>query len=175
MEIYISKTKIICLYAGPGAGKSTTAAGLFHLMKIKHMSVELVTEFAKDVIWDNNYDLLKDQLFIFANQNRKLERLINKVEYIITDSPLLLTLIYMSDDYPKSFRLFVLDIIGRYHNINIFINRVKPYIQTGRVQTKEQAEEIDEKIKSILWSDRNYTIVDGDKNAPSKIFKKLFK
>ena len=39
--------KVINLFAGPGAGKSTTAAGLFHLMKIAGMNVELVTEFSR--------------------------------------------------------------------------------------------------------------------------------
>jgi hypothetical protein len=42
--------KVINLYSGLGSWKSTTAAGLFHLMKQDLYSVELVTEFAKDCV-----------------------------------------------------------------------------------------------------------------------------
>jgi len=41
------KTKVINLFAGPGAGKSTTAAGLFAEMKRANVDVELVTEYVK--------------------------------------------------------------------------------------------------------------------------------
>jgi dephospho-CoA kinase len=33
--------RVINLAAGPGAGKSTTAAGLFNIMKLKGLKVEL--------------------------------------------------------------------------------------------------------------------------------------
>ena len=44
--------KVINLFGGPGCGKSTTAADLFARMKLRGLSVELVTEYAKDVVWD---------------------------------------------------------------------------------------------------------------------------
>tara|TARA_R100001530_G_scaffold93239_1_gene64718 strand:- start:3071 stop:3586 length:516 start_codon:yes stop_codon:yes gene_type:complete len=165
--------KVINLFGGPGCGKSTAAAGLFHLMKSKHMSVELVNEFAKEVVWENNLDALKDQLYLFANQNRKLERLKGKVEYAITDSPLLLTLVYMPKGYPESFREFVEDIYYSYNNINVFINRVKSYVKTGRVETEEQAKAIDERIKKLLIGE-DYLLVDGDQFVHWKIYNRLF-
>jgi len=165
--------KVINLFGGPGCGKSTAAAGLFHIMKSKHMSVELVNEFAKEIVWENNLDALKDQLYIFANQNRKLKRLEDKVEYAITDSPLLLTLIYMPEDYPKSFRQFVVDIDHCYNNKNFFINRVKSYIESGRVETEKQALAIDRRIEGSLRLGL-YLAVDGGSNAPSKIYNRLF-
>lgn len=36
----------------PSAGKSTIAAGLYFLMKKRRYSVEIVTEYAKDLIYD---------------------------------------------------------------------------------------------------------------------------
>ena len=165
--------KVINLYGGPGAGKSTTAAGLFHLMKMKHLSVELVNEFAKDMVWDDSHNILKDQLYIFANQNRKLERLRGKVDYVITDSPLLLSLLYMPENYPLSFHPFVLDIFHGYYNINIFINRVKPYIKLGRIQTEDQAKEKDEKLKNLLDVIKIYSIIDGDEKAPLNIWDRI--
>jgi hypothetical protein len=53
--------KVINLWAGPGAGKSTTAAGLF-LMKLTGRRVELVTEYAKEVVYDQDPTRIKNQL-----------------------------------------------------------------------------------------------------------------
>ena len=44
-------TRVINLLGAPGAGKSTAAAGLFYRMKKEFLSVELVTEYAKDLIY----------------------------------------------------------------------------------------------------------------------------
>ena len=52
--------KVINLFAGPGTGKSTTAAGLFYKMKSKGYMVELVTEFAKDLVYQESFFRLKD-------------------------------------------------------------------------------------------------------------------
>lgn len=39
---------VINIFGAPGAGKSTTAAALFALMKLEGYKVELATEHAKD-------------------------------------------------------------------------------------------------------------------------------
>lgn len=44
--------KVINLFGGPGIGKSTLAAGLFEHMKIAGFNVELVNEYAKDMVWE---------------------------------------------------------------------------------------------------------------------------
>ncbi len=36
--------KIICLYGGPGAGKSTTAAGVYHHLKMLGFNCEMNRE-----------------------------------------------------------------------------------------------------------------------------------
>ena len=87
-------TKVINFYGGPGSGKSTQASGLFYKMKAAGYSVELVNEFAKECVWEGNVPMLKDQLWVLAHQHRKLVRLRDKVDYIITDSPVLLSIVY---------------------------------------------------------------------------------
>ena len=72
--------RVINILAEPSAGKSTTAAGLFYKMKQDGLRVELVNEYAKDAVWDNRQDILADQLYMLAKQNRKLERLRDKVD-----------------------------------------------------------------------------------------------
>lgn len=140
-------TQVINLYAGAGAGKSTTAAGLFYKMKSDMMSVELVSEYAKQLTWDDRHNVLtQDQLYILAKQHRKMLILKDKVDYIITDSPLLLSLIYKPKHYPKSFDDLVWYLYNQFENINIFLPRTKPYVTVGRNQTEEQAKEIDLRV-----------------------------
>jgi hypothetical protein len=44
------KTKVINLYGGPGVGKSTTAVGLFYLMRRASIKCEYTSEYVKDVV-----------------------------------------------------------------------------------------------------------------------------
>ena len=81
--------KVINFFGGPNSGKSTKAAGLFYKMNMAGYSVELVNEFAKECVWEDNVPMLKDQLYMLAHQHRKILRLEGKVEYVITDSLIL--------------------------------------------------------------------------------------
>ena len=166
-----NKLKVINLYGGPGAGKSTTRAGLFNIMKLAKYSVEETTEYAKDRLWESNHSMIKDQLMILANQNHRLFRLIGKVEWTITDSPLLLSLCYVKPDYlPKTFNNVIYEVNELYDNYNFFLNRVKPYNQSGRYQTEEEAKKIDILILDILnKSNIKHNIVAADENAPNII------
>jgi len=162
--------KVINLFGGPGTGKSTVGAGLFALMKWNSMNVELVTEYAKDLTWEKRHDLLMtDQLYILAKQNRRLMRLDNQVEYVVTDSPLVMGLAY-SKKYYSTFAPFVKDLWSSYDNLNIFLNRLKPYHTVGRKETEEEAKWLDNQIKHILDSSgQEYYTVDADENAKHKI------
>lgn len=169
-----SSLKVINLFGAPGAGKSTIAAGLFFLMKTKNIQAELVTEFAKDVVWEGHFTLLDDQLYVFAEQNRRLNRLRKKVDYVITDCSLLNSAIYKPAEYPKSFDDIVLDIYNTYENINVFIDRVAPYSQTGRIQMEKESDELAPRIINFLDS-RGIDCMrtSGSTDAPDKIFGEL--
>ena len=88
---------VINLWGAPGSGKSTLAAELFSIMKKRSLNVELVTEFAKDMTWENNMTAIGCQEYIFGNQSWRLERLRDKVDFIITDSPLPLSILYNNE------------------------------------------------------------------------------
>jgi tRNA uridine 5-carbamoylmethylation protein Kti12 len=139
--------KIINLFGGPCTGKSTVAAGLFFLMKTQDYSVELVHEYAKELAWENR---MESQDFISAMQNRRLERLQGKVDYVITDSPLLLGLNY--GHTLESFRKYQLDCFLNYNNfLNIFLVRDDlKYKQTGRFETLQEAKLMDTKILAAI-------------------------
>lgn len=145
---------IINMFGGPGSGKSTTAAGLFHEMKKRHFKVELIPEWIKgEGVWENRHALFGDQDYIFAHQHRTQRRLIgHDIEYAITDSPILLSLFYMPPDFPQSFRPFVRDVFNSYDNLNIFIDRNPelPYTQAGRNEDLEQAITVDKNIRTYF-------------------------
>jgi adenylate kinase family enzyme len=43
-------SKVINLFGGPGCGKSTLAARIFSILKLKDISCELINEYAKIAI-----------------------------------------------------------------------------------------------------------------------------
>lgn len=167
--------KIINLYGGPGAGKSTTAAGLFHKMKCAGKNVEYVSEYAKYLVWAERYDMLTDEIYIFAKQNHLLETIGRKVDYVVTDSPLLLMPLYNTRHH-SSFNVLVRHTYLEYDNVNFFIKRSGEYDTSGRVQTREQAEYKDKEIRLMLEGYlQKYTIVEQGVNTVDEIYNNLFK
>src|SRR5271156_5139176 len=87
--------KIVCLWGGPGTGKSTTCAGLFHKLKKLGLNVEMNREYVKDWVWEGREIISGDQVYITAKQARKEVLYMRKeMDIIITDSPLALTTFY---------------------------------------------------------------------------------
>ena len=161
--------KVINLLGGPGCGKSTTASGLFYYMKLKGLKVELVREYVKDAVYEDR-KIFDDQVYIFAKQNRRQAILRNKVDWIITDSPLILSAVYAPVNYYKSFSSLCLEAFHEYDNYNFMLNRVKEYSNIGRFHTEEQAKGVDEKVKNFMnINGIEYETVDGGVSAPYKI------
>lgn len=164
---------VVNLFGGPGAGKSTTAAGLFWLLKNKGIQVELITEYAKALTWAKRSVELSDQFYIYAKQHHRQFVLKGQVSVCITDSPLLIPLIFNSTE-PDSFRQYVVDNWRRYHNVNFFIRRVKPYSTVGRNETKEVAEQIDQQVRTLMAElDESYQTVNGDEMSAVTILNHL--
>jgi len=155
----MKKTKIINIFGGPGIGKSTTAARIYNELQLKGYECDLPYEFPKQVAWEENKSQITDQFYICANQHRGIVRSYGKVDYIILDSPILLSLVY-KDRYHKgypttlygeSFDKFVLDVFSRYDNMNFLIQRTEEsFTEEGRLQTKEESIQIDKEIELIL-------------------------
>lgn len=153
------------LFGAPSSGKSTLAAALFADLKCNGFNCELVTEFAKDMTWAQRHHEMRVQPYIFGKQLARIERVMNKVDIIITDSPLLLSLIYTTDEWPTSYILSVIDIFGMYKNVNFLLKRVKKYNPTGRNQTEEESDEIYKQIMEILSvTDTPYTFINSFKD-----------
>jgi hypothetical protein len=160
-------TFYINLFAGPGAGKSTLASRLFSYFKLKHINTELISEVAKIEVWEDNKIALQCQPYIIGKQLFAQYRLLNKVDLAITDSPLLLGLQYGTFGTTESWAKGVIEQNSLFNNINIVLKRSQsiPYEQKGRIHTKEQAINIDNKIIELL--DENnlpYLLVEVDES-----------
>jgi tRNA uridine 5-carbamoylmethylation protein Kti12 len=146
------ETKVINLVGAPGAGKSTIASQLFSRMKWEGYDVELVSEYAKELVWEERMETMKNEVYLFGKQHQRLFRLKNKVQYIITDRPLILSQFYNSKygDSSQEFKNIVLHEVRKYNNFNIFLHRSKPYIIKGRNQTEEESNEFSKEILSMM-------------------------
>ena len=141
------------LFSGPCSGKSTGAAWIFAKLKMAGVNVELVTEFAKDKVWERNEKALANQAYVFGEQYFRLSRLEGEVECVVTDSPLLLGVMYnrnpiLGEEFNKVVAR-VSKSIGSPH-LDYFVKRVKPYDPRGRLHTEAESDEISLKIKGLL-------------------------
>ncbi len=172
----MKKTIVINLVGAPGVGKSTFATNLFAKMKQKGMSCEYVEEFAKGLVWEDRAFALKDQLYIFAQQNHSLLRVKGKVNVIITDSPLLLLPYYnmvQATEFKideEAYNKLVLERFNSYDNLVYLLRRDFPYNSEGRYQTEEESNKVEQDLIDILSKFKiDYEIIYGNEQALDNI------
>ncbi len=166
-------TRVLNLYGGPGTGKSTTAAGIYYELKRRGYNVEMAREYAKDVVWEGRRHLLTDQIYIFAKQLKRITDLLGEVELVITDSPVLMSLVYGAS-YPRAFHILVEDERSKMENIDILLTRVKPYEPAGRVHNEEEAKILDGTMRQMLDEEGVvYDTIKADQAAVRTIVQKL--
>jgi deoxyadenosine/deoxycytidine kinase len=153
-------SKIINIFGGPGIGKSSIAAGVTYKLKKNHINCDQPYEFPKLLAWDDNHSAIQDQLYVLANQHRGIVKSYGKVDYIVLDSPILLSLTYRNyykgTEYPsslygESFDKMVLDTFNQYDNINIVLDRADGvHNNDERYQNLEESKELDGVIENSL-------------------------
>ena len=175
-------SKIINLFGGPGIGKSSIAAGLTYKLKKRHITCDNPYEFPKLLAWDENHSAIRDQLFVLANQHRGIVKSYGKVDYIILDSPILLSLtyknVYKSNEYPAilygdAFDKMVLDIYNQYDNINILLKRSQgKHNNNERYQNLEESIALDNVIEnSLIDNNLPYHVINVNGNTVKNILK----
>ena len=137
-------TVIVNLYGAAGSGKSTTALGLCYFLKIQGYKVEYVSEYAKDLVNEGSFHKLKHQLYVFSKQLKRMEVLVDKdLDFIVTDSPLILSSFYGHKYNTSGFLLD--ELVVAYHksfnNFNVFLKRDFDYDANLRVQSEEESTE----------------------------------
>lgn len=156
------------MLGGSGLGKSTTAAGLYHRMKSEGLNVELVREYVKAWAWSGTKVGQYDQIYIFGKQARSEYMLYGKVDYIITDSPIILSPVYEKfyNDGDSMVEVAALKFLEKAENngiqhINFLLERKKKFNPEGRYETEEQAKEVDKRVSLFLQEHSiNNVIVD---------------
>jgi hypothetical protein len=152
-------TKIINLYGGPGTGKSTSAAYVFHGLKTTGRNAELVRETAKDWAWEGRQIDGYSQFYLMGRQIRREAMLLGKVSHIVTDAPIMLYRYYAERYSPALICGGVKAVVNGYyeqlalegHEVHhVFLERSKEYNPSGRYQTEEEAKAIDVDLWQML-------------------------
>jgi AAA domain len=168
----LKKTIVVNLFGGPGISKSTTATGVFSLLKMHDVDCEYVSEFAKDLVWEKREKSLKNQIYIFSKQYHRLWRVNGIVDIIVTDSPLLLSVIYANETKAEVFKNMVMDEFNSFNNLNFLLKRTKKYNPNGRYQTEDEAKKLDKKIEDLLTTNNfQFSNISGNYNAVTVISK----
>lgn len=169
----MKKTIVINLIGAPGAGKSTLAALVFSKLKMENISSEIVTEFAKDLVWDNSNGL-NNQLYVFSGQFYRVWRLQNAVDVVVTDSPMILSIYYNMLQKPDNklsedlFNKLVLECNNKFININFFLKRKHNYKTDGRIHSEADSIRMEQEMQYLYQAlDIPYTTLNSTdtKNA----------
>ena len=160
---------VINLFAGPGVGKSTTAARVFAELKLHGINCEMALEFAKDKVWEESFRTMDDQIYIFGKQFHRIWRLKDKVDVIICDSPLPNSIVYDKDN-SKAFHELIMEQFNKFQNLNFYLKRSAAYQAEGRLQSEEEAKKVDEIVRNVLIDYKiPFVTLDIDNTAKSVV------
>ena len=190
--------RVIELWGGPGAGKSTTRAALFARLKLMAAAqgprgatcAEETHEIAKEVTWELGYlyphgtpppeakarALGQRQAELFGGQYRRVIRLRGQVDVVVSDSPLGLSAVYADPVLypPEHWWPIIAAHYAQIEPLHVWIRRVKPYDTRGRNETEEQARAKDALLRPV-WarSPGQHFECDGDEDAPAAIIAQM--
>lgn len=160
-------TLIVNFFGGPHVGKTTICAKTYSsLNSITKLRIEMALEYAKDQVWSGNFKSLDNQAHVFGEQLKRVLRVLNKVNVIVTDAPLLNSITYCKGT-DINFEPLIVEVFNSMQNLNFLIKRTgnkEDYDNIGRYHNYEEAVELDTKILKILNNNNiNYKVIDrGD-------------
>lgn len=147
-------TIVVNAYAGAGAGKTTACLEICAMLKKNGYVAEYVSEYAKDLVWDENFTLLdgsqEHQFEILNEQLKRMDRLYGKVDFIVTDAPILLNQIY-NNEITEDYKDMLKELNSQYSNFNFFVDRdTSSFEKEGRLQNLDESIQKDNEIKKML-------------------------
>jgi nicotinamide riboside kinase len=161
-------TLIVNLFCGPHGGKTTLAKKLAGELGTRGIICDCPEEYARELILSNRMDDLSCQPYVFGEQLRRIERAFGKVQVIVTDSPLLLSVFYTGTKYGAGLRSFAHTMFTQYsgNNLNLFIQRSAQmgYSKVGRVHDLKEAILLDNEIyRYLVQNEIRFTLTTSDK------------
>jgi len=167
MRLY--PTKVINIIGGPGCDKSLFSAAIILHLNLHHKTVETIPDFAKSLVWQQNFEVLKNQYFIAQRQFEMLNLLDGQVQFLINECSLP-QLLYYNEHYADNVcdvnktRLQILEWYRQHNNINILVERGdKKYVHSGRFQDEDAAKAVDRGLRATLAREGlRYTVLKPD-------------
>ena len=150
------QTVVVNAFGGPGAGKTTSCWEIASELKKAGYCVEYVSEYAKELVWEGQMELLDGSLAhqqqLFCEQQNRQERLMGKVDLIVTDAPLPQNLLYCREHPPAFYQDMVLNAFQAHTNFNYLMERdfSQPVEERGRIHTLAESQQKDTQIKQFL-------------------------
>lgn len=142
---------IVNFFGGPCCGKSTLAAGLFYELKLNGYNVELVREFAKDLVYEDEKEIIKNQPYVTGTQFHRQMQPFGKADIVVTDSPILLGMFFNVMPI-KTWGEFIFELFNSFDNFNILLERTDEikFDSNSRVHDIEQSRIKDQQILDFL-------------------------
>jgi hypothetical protein len=154
MRLY--PTKVINIIGGPGCDKSLFSSAIILSLNLRNKTVETIPDFAKSLVWQQDFEALKNQYQIAQRQFEMMQLLDGQVQYLVTECSLP-QLLYYNEQYEDNIcdvaktRTRILEWYKQTDNINVMVERGdKRYIHTGRFQDEDQAIGVDRALRQIL-------------------------
>ena len=87
-------TKVINIIGGPGSNKSLFSSAIVLFLNMHQKSVETVPDYAKSLVWQQDFEALKNQYAIAQRQFEMINIIDGQVQYIVTECSLPQVLYY---------------------------------------------------------------------------------
>ena len=125
------------------------------------------------LVYEGRDKALGCQPYIYGQQLLSMERMIGKVDVVVTDSPLILCSYYNIRNcpgrYPAIFDTLVAEHWKMMGGVTFFLHRAHAYDPIGRYQTEEEANEISNELLELGRKYMPVTELPGNDDAPSII------
>lgn len=155
-KLRLYPTKVVNIIGGPGCDKSLFSSAIILNLNLRHKSVEQIPDYAKSLVWQKDFEALRNQYSVAQRQFEMLDLLDGQVQYLVTECALMQVL-YYNETYRENIcdvaktREHILEWYHRHDNINILVERGdKKYVHTGRFQNEDEARQIDRELRQTL-------------------------
>ena len=169
---------LVNIFGGPGCGKSTMAAGLKYRLGLQGINAEIAHEWVKEVIYAGDNPRTYPPSEILHQSTRRIERLTDKVDVIICDSPILMIAIYNKDVQAIAIEATHTHNLQQWWEpkpVNILLTRHEgAFDQRGRVHSYEESLKVDEEcMNALCGTETEFTITMSLNTIEHEVMKRL--